>query len=69
MFAKIVWPQQLANISLCYVVFDTKYQWKCIFSHSLAKLPNMIQDTKSWQTYTPQIWRAKIQYKPETKSP
>ena len=41
-----VWPPQLANIAPCCVFLIQIINGNCIFSHSLAKLANMVQDKK-----------------------
>ena len=42
MFATIVWAQKLAHIPPCYVFVRQVINGNCIFSHSLAKLANMV---------------------------
>ena len=44
MFFNFVWPQKLANIPACYVFLIQVIEGNCIFSHSLARLANMVQD-------------------------
>ena len=44
MFVNLVWPQQLANIPLCFIFLIQIIDGNCIFSHSLAKLANVVQD-------------------------
>ena len=56
MFVNLVWPPKLANIPPCYVYLIYLIQimeGNCVFTHSLAKLANMVQDTKV-DKHTPQ---------------
>ena len=46
MFVNLVWPLKLTNILPCCVFLIQIIDGKCIFSHSLAKLANMVQDNK-----------------------
>ena len=46
MFANIVWPKKLANIPPCCVILKQNINGNCIFSHSVAKLANLVQDKK-----------------------
>ena len=46
MFGNIVWPPKLANHILFHVFLLKNINGNCIFSHSLAKLANMVQDKK-----------------------
>ena len=46
MFVNFAWAQKLANIPHCYVFLIQMIEGNCIFSHSLAKLANMVQDQK-----------------------
>ena len=46
MFANIVWPPKLANMSPCYVFLIQGMNDNCIFSHPLGKLANMVQGKK-----------------------
>ena len=46
MFVNFVWAPKLANICPCYVFLTQIINGNCIFSNSLAKLANMVQDKK-----------------------
>ena len=46
MFVNLVWSPNLANIPPCYVFLIQIIDGNCIFSHSLAKLANIVQDRK-----------------------
>ena len=46
MFVNLVWAPKLANMPPCYVFLIQMIDGNCIFSHSLAKLANMVQDKK-----------------------
>ena len=46
MFVNFVCPPKLANIPPCYVFLIQIIEGNCIFSNSLAKLANMVQDQK-----------------------
>ena len=46
MFVNFVWPPKLENIPPCYVFLIQVISGNCIFSHSLAKLPTIVQDRK-----------------------
>ena len=58
MFVNLVWPPNLANIPPCYVFLIQIIEGNCIFSHSLAKLANMVQDQKVDKHTSPQPWGA-----------
>ena len=57
MFFNFVWPPNLANIPPYYVVLIQTIDGSCIFSISLAKLANMVQD-KKLTNIPPQPWGA-----------
>ena len=46
MFVNFVWPPNLANLAPCCVFLIQLIDGNSIFSHSLAKLANMVQDKK-----------------------
>ena len=46
MFVNVVWPPNLANIPPCYVSLIQIIDGNCIFSNSLAKLANMVEDQR-----------------------
>ena len=46
MFANLVWPPKLTNIPPCCVFSIQVIDGKYIFSYSLAKMANMVQDKK-----------------------
>ena len=47
MLVDLVWPAKLANIPPCHVFLIQIIEGDCIFSNSLAKLANMVQDQKA----------------------
>ena len=68
MFANIVLPPKLANIPPCYICSPQTIDGTFIFSYSLAKLANMVQDRKVGKHTPPQPWGANIaQSTPEVK--
>ena len=46
MIVNSVWAQKLANILPCDVFLTQIINGNCIFSYSLAKVANMVQDKK-----------------------
>ena len=54
MFANLVWAHKLANIPPCYVFLIKMIVANCIFSNSLAKFANKVQDRKVGRPPPPQ---------------
>ena len=55
MLVNLVWAPKLANIAPCYVFLTQFINGNCKFSHSLAKLANMVQDRKVHKHIPPAV--------------